>query len=232
MGRPNHYSVEIASRCQRLIEAFADKIEADTSLVDEFGGPLRTTFLLAMSTPMIVLPMERLFKPLVWEKGGVADDSELDDVVGARVRDALGKDKPFGAADFFRPGAWAYVEAVDRFKVAHAWPDAALDKMAEIDAIRVAHQTQAATILICLRNALGHGGVAYLDASGRQNDAPTGMLAFAAFPSRSRTQELSLLRISVENYQSFLLAWAAWLAATGVKDALIEEGPGFFGAAA
>jgi hypothetical protein len=226
MGRPKHYSLEIAWRCQRLIEQFSDRIGEDQRLVDEWGGPLHTTFLLAMSTPMIVLPMERLFKP-AFGHAGVADDRPLDHSVGDRVRATFADERPFRDAGFFVPSTWSYVPEFPYFPVAPAWPQEAFESLARSEAVEAAAAAPAADIMKCLRNALSHGGIAYLDEAGRQTDDATNMLGFAAFPRHNDRAHLRLLRISVEGYQQFLRAWAEWLADSGVQSTLDDRGPGW-----
>lgn len=226
MGRPKHYSAEIATRCQRLIESLSVQVESDEKLAREFRGPLRTTFLLAMATPMIVLPMERLYKPIVARWAGVADDTELDAAVEARVHDTF-DGRRFGEACFFRPDHWSYVDARPIFPVAITWPEDAFDQLADSGAKAAAAQAPAKDVMECLRNALSHGGVAYLDKDGRQNEDATNMLGFASYPAFRRTGELRLLRISVDGFQEFLILWARWLSENGVETALSEEGPGW-----
>jgi hypothetical protein len=229
MSRPEHYSLEIAARCQRLIEQLTGRIDEDSLLVDEWGGPLRTTFLLAMSAPMVVLPMERLFRPL-FSKAGVADDTALDPALADRVRDTLGPDRRFEEARFYLPNAWSYAPAIAPFPVAEAWPAAIFDLLSAAEAKAAAASAPAADVLECLRNALAHGGVAYLDRSGRQTDHATDMLAFAA---RTRDRKnLQLLRVRIDDYQQFLRAWTAWLADRRVEASLAEMGPGWFDEAA
>lgn len=228
MGRPSHYSREIATRCQRLIEELAPRIPDEPSLAEEWGGPLLTTFLLAMSTPMVLLPLERVFKPFVLAKTGVADDSTLDAELSQRVAEVFGDNRTFGTAPFFEPGAWSYIEAVRHFAVSDAWPADILKQLGSRDALAAAADESTATILLTLRNALGHGGVTYLDRSGRHSESATHMLGFASYPSLKRTDELRLLRIPVEAYQRFLGLWSCWLAASGVQTALDQEGPGWF----
>lgn len=60
---PYHYSREIVKRCKALICALRPAIKQGLPIEDAPGEPLDTTFLLAMATPMIVLPVERIFKP-------------------------------------------------------------------------------------------------------------------------------------------------------------------------
>ncbi|MES2095267.1 MAG: hypothetical protein V4459_00765 [Pseudomonadota bacterium] len=162
MSRPEHYSLEIVTRCDRLIEQLIDRVGGDSKLIDEWGGPLRTTFLLAMSTPMIVLPMERLFRPL-FSKAGVANDTELDIKFAGRVRDTLGPGQKFSQAPFFEVDSWAYLAATPTFPVARAWPEEAFIQLAAPESLNAAANAPASDILECLRNALAHGGIAYLD---------------------------------------------------------------------
>lgn len=86
MGRPTKYSVELPARCQALIDRYGQQIVVDADPNDGFEGPLLTTFLLAMATPMLVLPLERIFRPAVWGDPGVADDLALDERLGDRVK--------------------------------------------------------------------------------------------------------------------------------------------------
>ena len=65
-------------RCQALIRHLRPVIEGGLPDDHRFGGPLDTTFLLAMATPMIVLPVERIFKPARPGADVPADDRELD----------------------------------------------------------------------------------------------------------------------------------------------------------
>jgi hypothetical protein len=225
--RPTHYSVQIAQRCQRLIDGLVDRVAADPALADDRGDPLRTTFLLAMSTPMLVLPIERLMWPAFRSRGGVADDTQLDEALCARMGDTLPEKRLFGATPFFERGAWAFVDAVPFFSVARDWPQEILEMLGGDDALRAAEEAPAATILNCLRNALAHGGITYLDRAGLQREEETNMVAFAAYPAPDRRKELRLLRISVDAYQRFLAAWTSWITDSGVQEALTVQGPGW-----
>jgi len=226
MGRPTHYSTEVVTRCQRLIERLSDQIASDPALVDEFGGPLRTTFLLAMSTPMIVLPMERLYKPLVGREG-VADDTMLDLDLSQRVREQF-DGRLVSATPFFVDGDWAYIDATLAFRVADPWPATVFDTLDDPGALTAAANAPLDRFLGCLRNALSHGGVTYLDQNGRQSHAATNMLGFASFPSVKRTDELRILRVSVDGFERFLSLWSRWLAESGVEQEISQDGPGWY----
>jgi hypothetical protein len=231
MGRPRLYSAEVPLRCQALIDLFGAAVEADSDPHGRWGGPLKTTFLVAMATPMIVLPIERIFKQARANNEGVADDRELDPRLAAMVIDNLGPAKTFGAAPFFEPDVWSYVPTLDPFEVANDWPAEVLDELHSAAGAKAAVDAPAQDILLALRNALGHGGVTYLDENGRHAKAATNMLGFASF-ARSRHPELRLLRVTVPGFEAFLRLWSEWLASRGVGKQLEERGPGHFDYAA
>ena len=232
MGRPTHYSVELPARCQALIERYGARIGAETDPNDGFNGPLKTTFLLAMATPMLVLPLERIFRPAVWGDRGVADDLPLDKQLGGRVADTRGGQRAFGEAPFYRHGDWAYIPACPAFEVGRDWPAERLEVLASPDAVTSARDARASDVLMVMRNALAHGGVTYLDRDGRHTLSATHMLAFAAFPSRHDKKHLRLLRVGVEAFQTFLEQWTTWLRDSGAADAMQALGPGYYDVAA
>jgi len=218
-------------RCQTLIEMLGSEV-ADVSDPDgRWGGPLKTTFLLAMATPMIALPLERIFKPAQDYHDGVADDRELDPGLSNQVVEVLAPDRRFEQAPFFEPGAWSYVPTLDRFKVAEDWPARALRSLGAPAAQQAAAVAPARDVLLALRNALSHGGVTYLDRHGQQTEQATHMIGFASF-ARHRQPELRLLRIGVPQFECFLTHWTEWLASSGVLDRLNARGPGHFDVAA
>lgn len=67
----------------------------------------------------------------------------------------------------------------------------------------------AVRVLTDLRNALAHGGIAYLDAQGRQTDGQAAMLAFVgAVMKGNGITAFNALRIGEPEYRAFLSAWA------------------------
>jgi hypothetical protein len=180
-----------------------------------------------MSTPMIVLPMERLYKPLSGREG-VADDTMLDVNLSQRVREQF-DGRRISAAPFFVDGDWAYIDATAGFRVSDAWPAAVFDMLDDPAALAAAANSPLDRFLGCLRNALSHGGVTYLDRDGRQSHAATNMLGFASFPSLKRTDELRILRISVDGFERFLSLWSRWLVESGLEQEISQDGPGWYG---
>lgn len=232
MGRPTNYSVELPERCQALIDRYGAQIAKDTDPDDGFEGPLKTTFLLAMAFPMLILPLERIFKTAVGRKPGVADDFALDGQVGQRVRDVLGEKRPFHDAPFYVAGAWAYLPSCQRFEVGRDWPREHLRYLASGDAVTAAAVAPASNMLEAMRNGIAHGGITYLDKDGHQTDRATHMLGFASFPSFDDRKNLRLVRVSVEAFEDFLRRWTSWLVKSGAGQALEDRGPGFFDIAA
>ena len=58
---PEHYARDIVERCDSLIDTLLPIVQRESDA--RFGGPLGTTFLVAMSSPMVLLPVERMLKP-------------------------------------------------------------------------------------------------------------------------------------------------------------------------
>ena len=232
MGRPVHYSAEVPARCEALIGQLGPLVEEHSDPDGLWGGPLKTTFLLAMATPMLVLPLERIFKPLIWDVVGVANDVAQDPDLDARFAEILGKGRTFGAAPFYEAGVWRYVPDYPAFKVGHDWPDDLLDGLAAEGAEATASDAAASKILTGLRNALAHGGVTYLDSNGRHTQFATNMLGFASRVRQNDPTQLCLLRVTVPGFETFLRSWAKWLSAAGVTEELEAHGPGYFTVAA
>lgn len=226
MGIPEHYSRDITQRCQALILHLLPLVEKGLPNDREFGGPLDTTFLLAMATPMIVLPIERMFKPAAPGTAAASDDREIDPAIADEIDDVLGPGRLFADAPFFEPRRWSYVPRVQPFRVAAYWPHEVLDELAYDAALAEAGRTPTRRIMLDLRNALAHGGIAYLDANGRSTDGQAAMLAFAsAQTDRGRVVSLNLLRVHQSDFRAFVLAWADWLRASSVRHALNARDP-------
>lgn len=218
---PEHYARDIVERCETLIESLLPVVMQEPA--KRFGGPLGTTFLVAMSTPMILLPIERMLKPAA-NRDSVADDRTVDESLGKAVAETLGATTTFGDTPFGRAGAWSYVGGQRRFNLAGGIPSELLDRLAEDESSSAALNTPAVRVLTDLRNALAHGGVAYLDDRGRQTDGQAAMLAFVgAVMKGGRITGVNVLRIGERDYRQFLAAWASWLRQAGVTAALNER---------
>src|SRR5262249_40614531 len=151
---PDHCSRNIVLRCQSLISHLLPKVDEGFPSDAEFGGPLRTTFLLAMATPMIVLPVERLFKPGTQVAAQAGDDRELDPALAEQVSAVLGEERAFGAAPFAKTSTWSYVHCNPPFNIAGDWPNDLQHLLAAREAIAAARDAPARRIILDLRNAL------------------------------------------------------------------------------
>jgi hypothetical protein len=205
----------------------SSRVEEDSDPDGTWGGPLKTTFLLAMATPMILLPMERIFKPAVKGRHGVADDVDLDASVAERVAEVLGPGRAFAAAPFFEQRVWHFVPLCETFPVGSHWPSERLDELASKDSQVSASKAHAGGILTLLRNALAHGGITYLDRNGRHTESATHMIGFASFAPTSVGRGLQLLRVPVASFETFLIRWADWISTSGVSEQLNVAGPGY-----
>lgn len=207
MGIPEHFSRDVAQRCRFLIERLRPCIPLLNA--DQFGGPLQTTFLLAMATPMIVLPIDRIFLPGEG-RARVADDTVLNPDLAQQVGNVLGDEQAFMAAPFFHAGRWRYVPDYPGFNVARGLPQELRDQLSKDAAIQTAQETPTKNILLDLRNALAHGGVAYLDKYGQNVEREAVMFAFIAKKSL-KSENFNILRIHEDDFRTFLIAWAEWL---------------------
>ena len=176
---------------------------------------------------MIVLPIERIFKPADQCAPQAGDDRQLDPALAREVDDVLGLTASFGAAPFAAPDGWSYVSAYPPFNIATNWPADLLEVLGRPEAFRHADGAPAGRVLRDLRNALAHGGVAYLDPDGRQTGGDAAMLAFAGarMDRGGRLAGLNMLRISEDDFCSFLMAWADWLAQRPIRTALNRLDP-------
>lgn len=95
MGRPIHYSLDIVTRCRSLLAELMPVVQKGLGNDAQFGGPLSTTFAVAMANPII-----GIFKPADG-KDAVADDRALNPGLSDEVRRIFNgktkfKDCPFG----------------------------------------------------------------------------------------------------------------------------------------
>jgi hypothetical protein len=217
---PEHYARDIVERCESLIASLLPVVQCESDA--RFGGSLGTTFLVAMSSPMILLPVERMLKPI--DRDVVADDRVVDPTLGKAVADVLSQAMRFGDAPFARDGAWGYVAGHPPFNPARGMPGELLQALSEPQAAKDATEAPAARIMTDLRNALAHGGVAYLDEAGRQTESRAAMLAFVgSVMRRGPITGVNVLRVHEHDYRDFLAAWASWLHEAGVTAALNER---------
>jgi len=216
MSSPNHYSRELVRRCQNLIDDLLPIIDVGLPNDSQFGGPLRTTFLLAMATPMVTLPIERIFKPGTGT-ATAGDDRKIDEKLSDAVADAFGPRKTFENAPFAQTSRWSYVANCTPFNIADGLPTSLLEALATPDAITSAKTALTSRILRDLRNALAHGAVVYLDKDGMNSDGPAAMLAFVGTRMKDyKITAFNVLRVSEHDFCTFLKAWTEWIKKSSV----------------
>jgi hypothetical protein len=215
---PEHYSRDIVQRCGRLIDTLLPVVKGGSA--NDFGGPLSTTLLLALGTPMIVLPCERIL-----QTNRVGNDRHVDPDFADGIHAVLGNGTTFADAPFGGGERWSYVSDWPRFNIAQSWPHDLLHSLAEPQAVASANSTPARQVITDLRNALAHGGVIYLDVKGQQSGDEAAMLAFVGTVHNGPSSPFNILRISEEGFQSFLQSWANWLVKCGVQSILNNADP-------
>ena len=221
MGIPANYSRELPERCLRLIEELLPNVQSVFLPGQEAIGPLTTTFLLALATPMIVLPIERVERHRAKCEGYV-DERPLDPALAQAIDEALGG-KPFRKSPFFEPGQWRLGRIAHQSgqNLARYFPHDLAEQLAADEALTHAANMCASEWASCLRNALAHGGVAFLDANGFQTYGQRAeRLAFISGKygeDRSTPEQLRVLSIEEGDFLSFLRRWVSWLAATGLS---------------
>jgi hypothetical protein len=227
MGTPKHYSREVPARCLQLIDELWPAAERVHVPGQEDRGPLTTTFLLAMATPIITLPIERIERLY----GRAMGDAYFDDrPLSMDLADAIHgvfKAARFETAPFHCPEQWRFASiAFKGENLADEVPAELVDQLVAPEAFIAAGRMPVSEWASCLRNALAHGGVLYLDRDGRHLAGEAAeRLAFvsAKYPDdrpRGRPERLKVLSIEQNDFRDFLRRWVGWLVASGLSRAL------------
>lgn len=226
MGQPAHYSMDIVARCRLLLDELMPQVQGGLKGDERHGGPLTTTFLLAMATPMVALPIERLFKPTLPGEV-VADDTKLHDGLSKEVVSVFDEKCTFANAPF-NPGLnWRLLRDAPVFNIAQWGNEKELAKLDDAASLKAGQDASARFVMIHLRNALAHGGIIYLDKDGRQSDSRADTLGFVSTKIDWKTKKLEGLRVSRVSEADFLIflrVWSDWIAKAGLQE-VIAEGP-------
>lgn len=238
MGIPTHYSQDLPDRCYQLITKLWPAVQEVRAEGQEHLGPLTTTFLLAMANPIIVLPIERIERHRGKEVGGYVNDRPLNGRLAKEIDRVLGAAR-FDQCPFFAQGQWRFSTiGFEHQNFALEFPWLLKEALDEASALEAAAALQASQWASCLRNAISHGGVSYLDADGCANHhGETEMLAFvsATYPKYPKGHalegrrdtskhpvELKVLRIKETGFRDFLTRWVEWLKASGLSRELAK----------
>ena len=236
MGIPQHYSLDIPARCLALLD-LCEPVVMGAAGQDRFGGPLNTTLLLALATPMISLPIERIYKNIdLGDLEGMVDDRRVNPQLAERL-DAEIKRKTLRQNGYFSDLHWSFAKDAEIFNAAHPLSRDLADHLSSDTAHEAARSMEMAQFVSCLRNALAHGGIMYLDSDGRSSTGQADMLLFLSakqsFPdpvfdgkkgkyvnSRPVTESIRLLRIPQRDFRTFLIRWVTWLNDLGIIEDL------------
>ena len=224
MGNPLHYSLELPSRCIQLVDALWPLVEEIPQPDAPDLGPLTSTFLISMSIPMITIPVERIQRARNPGAHAYANDRGLDE----RVTDAFDtvlngalKDAPF-----YVPGHWRFASETEKLpiNIAEGIPDLISDKLNVEGAVAAAGEMNASQWVSTIRNSFAHGGIAYLDETGRSSfGTPVKMYAFVSgkydqegSKRPAPLEGLYFLQIGEAQYRDFLNRWVGWLREIGL----------------
>ena len=228
MGNPRNYSLELPKRCLMLLDSLWPHAQTIFQAEQPDLGPLTSTFLISMSIPIINLPIERIERRIGDEDRHYANDRPVNPAVVSAIVKTL-QERPLRDAPFFKDGAWRFVacRTPPSLNIANGLPEAIADGLGSIGAEKNAAEMQASQWCSILRNALAHGGIAYLNEQGRSSyGEPVKMYAFVSGKYDQESKEkpkpltaVNFLRISEIDYRDFLRRWVYWLLDTGIARA-------------
>jgi hypothetical protein len=223
MGNPTHFSLEVPKRAHQLLRDLYERLSDS----EEAKLPLKATFLLSISMPIIVLPLERILK----YKRNPAEVHMNDVVLNPKLADAVDRaidlQGQVHQADFFG-GSWQYASLAKGSGfpnlAIHGLPEAIATELDSPDAVEHARNLTANCFCKILRNALAHGGVLYLDEHGRScSGAPVRRFAFVSTNAPYRPTKLHFLRITMADYRTFLQRWVDWLNIEAIEQVLADD---------
>lgn len=223
MGNPLHFSLEVPKRAHQLLRDLYEHLgESEGTRL-----PLKATFLLSVSMPIVILPIERILKYRRGANSGHMNDAVLNPKLADAVDQAIDLQAAVHQADFFM-GPWEFA-SLDRGEgfpnlAADGLPDAIAGLLDMPAAIEDARTLSANRFCKILRNALAHGGILYLDEDGRSSStAPVQRFAFVSTDNPNAPTKLLFLRIGMADYRAFLQKWVEWLKTEAINEILAED---------
>jgi hypothetical protein len=228
LGNPANYSLELPERCLQLLDTLWPYARNIRQVDRPDLGPLTSTFLVSMSMPIINLPIERIERREGGEDRHYTNDRKINPMAAAAIIETL-RQRRLREAPFFVDGAWRFAcyEEPPFANIANGVPEHVAAELGTEKAAQHAADMRASQWCSILRNALAHGGIAYLDARGRGSyGRSVKMYAFVSGKYDERSKErpkpliaVNFLRISEVDYYDFLRRWVAWLRETGIAGA-------------
>lgn len=222
MGNPQNFSIDVPRRCLRLLEQLWPSVSNNA---DGLEPPLNASFLLAISTPMVNLPIERIWKPQIGRAVGHINDTVLDASLATAVKANIGPD-PVAKASFYAAGAWRYHFLPKGTALPNlskqGLPVRIQHALSGNGALTDADALATETFCLILRNGLAHGGVLYLDKHGQTTEgAPVTRFCFVSTKQRRQAVDgLHFLQITMNDYRAFLKKWVDWLHGATAKPIL------------
>lgn len=221
MGNPTHFSLDVAKRANRLLGSLYEH------LTEENGLPLKATFLLSISMPIIILPIERILRFKQRNSNDHMNDVALNTRLADAVDRAIDLNKMVHEAKFFvSPWQYASLDKGGGFPnlAVQGLPDSVAAQLDSPQAVERAKSLSAGVFCSVLRNALAHGGVLYLDQNGRSSSgAPVRRFAFVSTNKLNNPTQLHFLRINMGDYRKFLQHWVDWLNQEAIDEILAED---------
>jgi hypothetical protein len=218
MGSPQNFNLELPRRCLQLIEELWPYAERTLQADRPDLGSLTTTFLISMSMPIINLPVERIERNLAASEQGYADDRHIDEDAARAIGKVLGGQELL-KAPFYIPGAWRFISCNKPpfFNIANPLPDDIASELSSVRAADCAGKMPTSQWCSILRNAMAHGGIAYLNADGQSTyGEAVDMYVFVSGKYDNDSYKLvglNLLRIREADYRAFPRKWVDWLSA-------------------
>lgn len=229
MGNPLNYSLELPQRCMQLIDGAWEHVSKTYPQGNNELGPMTSTFLLSMSMPIINIPIERIERHRGNADQYYINDRLIDENITAAIDDIIGG-REFGKCPFFMNNCWRFykLKVSKKINIADGLPHYVAAALNDAKAVEEAAKMDTSQWCSVLRNALAHGGIAYLDESGHSSwGKPVKMYAFASgkydeeSPDRPKPLiAVNFLRISEFDYREFLRSWVKWLEESGIARAL------------
>jgi hypothetical protein len=216
MGNPLHYSL-VPQRCVQLIDELWPHAKRTQQADQPELGSLTTTFLISMSMPVVNLPVERMERHKDALEQGYADDRHIDPKAAEAIATILGGQE-LRKAPFYFGDAWSFATCAP-LNIAHPLPDDLAAELGTKDAMTKASKMPTSQWCSILRNSMAHGGIAYLDETGRSSyGQPVSMYAFVSgkFDEKRKLTAVNVLRISEVDYRIFLRKWVEWLLSSGL----------------
>jgi hypothetical protein len=214
MGNPQNFSVDVPKRCYTLLENLWPFVSEKS---DERLLPLNASFLLAISTPMVNLPIERIWKPQAGRAVGHLNDSVLNESLAKAIKARIGSAK-IEKAPFYTSGEWRHhyspIGTIPPNLSQLGLPidvHGALQKQLSVDS---ANALKTAEFCSILRNGLAHGGILYLNRYGHTTEGdPVTKFCFVSTKMNKDKKVVGLhyLQVTMQSYRLFLGKWVGWI---------------------